>query len=378
MRLRALLSAAFAAALWLGHAGLAGAYPEFQFSTGNSRCNLCHVSPTGGGLLTDWGRDESADTISRGGNGDFLYGLYDEPEWIQLGADFRLAALARSDTAPARTAVFPMQGDLYALLRSGAWKLYAAIGPRAQARNIERPSVASRLVSREHYLMYQPSGKNYYVRAGRFLAPFGLRSEDHTRYIRRDLGFYAFEETYNLAGGLTEGRWEMHASLFTRVPDVLLGAGPSESGATLYAERLGSDSESAIAGQAKFAAGGAGTRTIAGGIGKYFFSGPEILLLGELDLVAQTFSADPGPSRLQLVSYLGASWWATRGLLVGVAHQHFDEDLSLSGTSRDGLQLSVQAFPRAKWEIMGLLRGERHGDFGRTSTLALLQLHYYL
>src|SRR6516225_8676416 len=93
----------------------AAAYPQFQFSSGTNRCSQCHYSPAGGGLLTSWGRDESADTISLGGDGAFLHGLVTPPSWLGIGGDFRLAALSTDVGSPdgADTAFFPMQADLY-------------------------------------------------------------------------------------------------------------------------------------------------------------------------------------------------------------------------------------------------------------------------
>src|SRR5690348_18271787 len=72
--------------------GRAWAYPQFQFSSGTTRCSQCHYSPAGGGLITSWGRDESGDTISLGGDGAFLHGLWQPPSWLALGADIRVVA----------------------------------------------------------------------------------------------------------------------------------------------------------------------------------------------------------------------------------------------------------------------------------------------
>src|SRR5262249_48882866 len=63
----------------------AAAYPYFQLSTGAIRCNQCHFSPGGGGNLTAFGRQEAGDTISNGGNGEFLHGLWSPPSWFALG-----------------------------------------------------------------------------------------------------------------------------------------------------------------------------------------------------------------------------------------------------------------------------------------------------
>src|SRR5579871_4460969 len=93
----------------------AAAYPQFQFSSGTNRCSQCHYSPSGGGLLTSWGRDESADTISLGGDGAFLHGLVSPPSWLGIGGDFRFAFLTNDVGSPAgpENAAFPMQADIY-------------------------------------------------------------------------------------------------------------------------------------------------------------------------------------------------------------------------------------------------------------------------
>ena len=38
--------------------GRAFAYPQFQFSSGTTRCAQCHYSPAGGGLITKTLMDE--------------------------------------------------------------------------------------------------------------------------------------------------------------------------------------------------------------------------------------------------------------------------------------------------------------------------------
>ena len=79
----------------------ARAYPQFQFSSGTTRCGQCHYSPSGGTLISSWGRDEAGDTISLGGDGSFLHGLWAPPSWLALGADIRLAGL-RNDVGGGR------------------------------------------------------------------------------------------------------------------------------------------------------------------------------------------------------------------------------------------------------------------------------------
>src|SRR4029079_12440958 len=82
-RLSALAGFALLALLLLASRD-AAAYPQFQFSSGTTRCGQCHVEPGDTCVINDWGRGEAGDTISRGGDGAFLHGLWTPPSWVAL------------------------------------------------------------------------------------------------------------------------------------------------------------------------------------------------------------------------------------------------------------------------------------------------------
>jgi hypothetical protein len=360
-----------------GASGSAQAYPEFQLATGNGRCSLCHISPTGGGLINDYGRSESSDTISQfGGNGDFLYGVYKEPSWIKLGVDLRGAFLAKQQVDDPEYYVFPMQGDTYAWFRAGSFSLYTSVGPHANVR--ESSLNKHPFGSREYWLMWRPKTTGYYARAGRFMMPFGLRSPDHRMYVRRDLGLGAWEETYNLSAGRVENEWEAHATAYTRVPDALQGAGMRHSGLALLGEkRIGADEKLAVGLQGRAGFGDLDRLYLLGGTGKYWLEGSKVLLMGELDLGYQDFTFG-AKGRPQLATWLGARYFPLQGLMVGAALERFDEDMTVKDVARDAANLSVQYFPLAHWEIYLFGKLEAQGDYGDPASSAMLQLHYYL
>jgi hypothetical protein len=226
----------------------AAAYPQFQFSSGTQRCGQCHYSPTGYGLLTAWGRDESADTISMaGGDGSFLHGAATLPPWLSLGGDFRGTVLRNTtgDDSPGDFAIFPMQAEIYARAAFGetGLSLYVTGGVRGAARgegSWPASSVES-FISREHYLMWKPSGTGPYARVGRYYAPFGLRLAEHVYFIRRYTGFNLYEETYTASGGYLAEDWEAHVSAFAPppagLPTALQSVGMRPIGVSAYAEK---------------------------------------------------------------------------------------------------------------------------------------------
>jgi hypothetical protein len=370
----------------------AAAYPQFQFSSGTSRCGQCHYSPSGGTLITSWGRDESGDTISLGGDGNLLHGLWSPPSWLALGGDVRLAALSNNVGGPEspEVAAFPMQFDLYGRVAYDAFSLNVTLGDRGVVRPPD-PSLSgrssdfvARLVSREHYVMWRPSATGPYARVGRFAAPYGLRFVEHIYFVRRYTGYNLYEETYNASGGYVADDWELHVTAFTHVPtsfpDLLGAVGPAENGGVVYGEKR-FNNMAAIALQARVGIAPEEARYQGGAVGKLWFEPARLLFLGEADFIRQQLTgASFGQN--QFVSYIGATY-VMRGLMAGVAYERLQENLSVRNTGRNALDGEVNFFPWAHIEVGLLGRYEPKGaagatQNGSTASLGMLQLHYYL
>jgi hypothetical protein len=374
----------------LAASGKAAAYPQFQFSSGTTRCGQCHYSPSGGGLISAWGRDESADTISLGGDGALLNGLLPRG-WLGVGGDVRLAALRNDVGGPEspEVAVFPMQLDLYGRLAYDAWSLNVTVGDRGIVRPVD-PSAAGRasqfvaqLASREHYLMWRPSATGPYARIGRFSAPYGLRFVEHIFFVQRYTGFDLYEETYNASYGYVAEDWELHLTAFTHVPSglatTIAAVGPPEDGGVLYAEkRFASIASLALQGRGGVAPEEA--RYQGGTVGKLWVERARLLFLGEADFIRQQLRS-AGTAQNQFVSYAGATY-VMRGLMAGLAYERFQSDLAVSGTGRNAYDAEVNFFPWAHFEILlfGRYQNAAAGAQGASSgaSLLMLQLHYYL
>lgn len=386
------LAAALVALVHLGGAGSADAYPQFQFSTYSARCNMCHFSPSGGGLINGFGRDEAGDTISRGGSGAFLHGAWDPPEWLSLGADLRGAFIAKDNWLEPQFIGIPMQADVYARVAHAGFSFNATAGLRAVARGLPTPpgqdrGVLDRLVSREHYLMYETG--YWYARAGRFHAPYGLRTQDHSQYIRRYLGQHTMEETHGLSGGMVKDEWEFHVTAFAPAPVWLLSGnealdsapvGSDGYGGVFYYERRNEDQTGAFGMQAKVDIASEVSRYWLGGLYKRFYEDQSIMVLSQLDLGLGAFSAgvDTDP-QLLLSAHLGMTYFLTQGIMLGGYLERYDPDALLPGTARDSASVTVQYFPYAHVELQLLGRLEFQGEeYGSPAPMGLLMFHYYL
>jgi hypothetical protein len=365
----------------------AAAYPQWQLSTGAARCNQCHYAPAGGGLLTSYGRDAAGEDLATfGGNGAFLHGLSTLPPWLALGGDFRGAFVAQGvqDPGGPTIAAFPMQADVegrLALPGTGL-SLSGTLGLRGQVRDPDvlvpaqnyQPVSTSELISREHYLMYQPEAIGSYVRLGRFFAPFGLRFAEHTLYIRRDLGFDQLRETYNVSAGVVEPGWELHVAIFA--PDFVREIGSDESGASAYYERRLADGAAAFALQGRVASAPGVTRFIGGAVGKAWVEPARTLVFAEVDGVNLLFDDPAVGTRRQVVAAAGFTVMPAPWLMGTIIGEHNQIDVALPD-AWTALNALVNWFPYAHVELQAVGRLQ-HPTGGDTAKTFLFQVHYFL
>jgi hypothetical protein len=386
--LRWLAAVALAGALLAGFCPTrAWAYPQWQLSTGAARCNQCHYAPAGGGLLTSYGRDAAGEQLATfGGNGALLHGAVALPSWLALGADLRGAFVDNDvqDPGGPTVAVFPMQADASARVALPGTGLSVAgtIGLRGQVREPDvlvpqqnyQPISTSQLISREHYLMFQPEVIGTYLRVGRFFAPFGLRMAEHNLYVRRDLGFDQLRETYNVSAGLVRPSWEVHVTVFA--PDFVRHIGSDENGVALYSEVRFAEDTAAIAGQFRVAAAPGVTRFILGTVAKGYVERARTLFFAELNLVRQVFDDPLVGARGQAVGVAGLTFMPVPGLLATFLAERNQLDLSIPDAWTAG-DAFVNWFPYAHVELqlVGRLQFPTGGEVAKT---LFFQVHYFL
>jgi hypothetical protein len=166
-------------------------------------CATCHTDPSGGGLLTRYGRAQAAMVLSSplaapkddepGKYNDFLFGV-PLPEQLDLQGWLRDAYLINvSDGKIVDKRLLVMRADLGAHLRAGAFRASGMLGGvLAQGRGysqeawVTKNPDAPNLVSREHWVGFAAANEAIVVRAGRLNLPFGLRNVEHTSWVRQE------------------------------------------------------------------------------------------------------------------------------------------------------------------------------------------------
>jgi hypothetical protein len=353
--------------------GRADAYPQYQLSR-DQMCTSCHLSPAGGGLLTENGLN-TADVLSQWGTDPaLLNGAVKPPAWLALGGDFRaMGGYVR--TPQQYLEAFPMQADLYGAATIDNFSVHATLGFRpAQFDN----EALTRVYAREHYVQLQTENglaEGAFVRIGRLMPVFGLRLAEHPVYTRRHGGTPLFSETYGASASYIKEGYEAHATGF--IADPLIDGVRLENGVALYGEaRLRATTQ--LGAGAMFETNDANRKYRATVTAKQYVATPGINVLGELQFVVPEAG---GVRWNQLVGYVMGSYSLTDAILIDAGVGYFNENLRVANIARYNVDLNVHWFLTSHFEAMLVTRYEQigiTGTGGNFGSWTMLQGHYRL
>jgi hypothetical protein len=177
----------FAFALLAFAARPAHAY-TWMIRHGFSGCAACHFDPSGGGLLNEFGLGEAADLLrshygSEPPDVQPFFGWWTNPSWLLTGGSFRdmILVMKAGDAAVTQQNIL-MQADLRVGIDADHWRAAASLGVITNGNS--PAAVAGNLIAREYWLGYAFDSDAILLRAGRINLPFGVRSIEHTLFVR--------------------------------------------------------------------------------------------------------------------------------------------------------------------------------------------------
>lgn len=175
-------------------------------------CGSCHADPSGGELLTHYGRvtsdlvlrtqygsKKAEEGEKKDSNAEFggpptgvLWGAIDLPKSLLLSGAYRNLYVIRPGEDKAFTFVPVMQADLYGQFKAGPVSVGGSLGigkvpvgsPHVRAAQVTgNQEGGMNLLSRTHYVGVD-AGDKVVIRAGRLNLPFGVRIPEHTSWVR--------------------------------------------------------------------------------------------------------------------------------------------------------------------------------------------------
>ena len=370
------LLACAAGALMLAAASGARAEPYLAIQEGY-KCSKCHVNMTGGGKRTDfanayvqtrlanefldWRRsakkveDEAENPVRTDSQNSFFSGRLNE--YIAIGGDFR-ALFERTDTrgsTPRETFnqrkqtiyleidVIPERAVLYQTLAEGG-----------DAREIFG------------LLKGEIKDQPYYVKAGQFFLPYGLRLQDDTAYTRAVPGFTYGITDVGVEVGFEPGPWALHLAATN-------GTGSSQetnrskriTGSAAYVSkmfRLGASYSTNKSTQ--------GNTTITGINGGAQF--------GRVGVLADV-SEVKAPSATQRVSILELNFLIFRGNNLKLTYEYHDPSTAIFENARVRNSLVYEPFINQFTQLRGGIRRNKGipQDASQSFTAYFFDLHLF-
>lgn len=165
---------------------------------GYQSCSSCHVSPSGGGALSAYGRSLSSELLSTWGSTEETDPGHTPwlPEWLAIGGDARYVNLATRYNEVTTYRSIPMQKDIELGINCGPLWLVTSYGEYFETT--ETPYQLRRA-----YLLLGSDTLGVSLRLGKFGVNYGLNHPDHTAYNRGVLNLGQGKESLNVELNLT-------------------------------------------------------------------------------------------------------------------------------------------------------------------------------
>ncbi len=359
---------------------------------GYTGCNTCHADPSGGGILTQYGRGMEEVVLrfpykkdaDPGKLGNFLFGAFDLPEQLLLQTDLRNLVLGvisppvSGQKAQVSGYDYLMQLDQAAQLKVGRFRVNGSLGYTppsggygstgippfggALSATLTDPANWGALVARQYWVGVDiGKDEEFLLRAGRVNVPFGIRTLEHPFLVRsvtrtdtnasQQHGITLAYSGEKLRGEVMAilGNYAIHGSTVSGTNcDFSCWDAPHERGASGFVEYMPSTKvavgASALATYAALARTDLDSSLSPTQIGRYAYAihgrvAPikQLVLLGEMDVLvnSQPFLSGQANNHFGMAGLLQADFQVYQGIHVLAAGELFNGHIHESNGLND-------------------------------------------
>jgi hypothetical protein len=307
------------------------AEPYLGVRTGRN-CSGCHVNPTGGGMRNTGGVNYGKKSLSRRmiettEAADEWAGEINK--WLAVGGDFR---------GNYNYTNVPNQGseNEFEVTRATLYVDVKLI-PSLLSFYIDEQIAPGSAINREIYALFTPKDGRYWVKAGQFFLPYGMRLEDDSAFIRQSTGINFNTPDTGLEAGLEIDSWLAALSVTNGA------AGGSETNSGKQVSLLASFVRPLwqVGASANFNNSGSTDRDMQ----NIFFglkTGP-LAWLAELDLIRD--EGTPTGDRDSRAALLETNWLVTKGHNIKLTYEYFNPDDNVNENEQNRYSLIWEFTP---------------------------------
>jgi hypothetical protein len=348
---------------------------------GQFSCVTCHVSPGGGGMMTPYGREFSAEKLSTWSyenEGEALHGLVPSMETFLVGGDARWVKMKTKNSETSFEKFWRMQTDVEAGLHVGPVWLTGMWGTKP-AGPMDEPKDHGRLVHRGYSARVDLLDERVLLRAGLFMPRFGLMSADHTLFVRSVPGLTPDSEQTQAEVIIQEDNFEV--SLATLMVNKMYDREyKTKSGYNLGVSAF-------VAGKNRLSLSVLTTKRVSGNtdliMNAYGTSGVLSLSraiyamfeMDRVDYITKSTTSKSGASAL--VNYLSLNAEVMKGLIPYLRYEFCDSNISAPDTSTGRWGAGFNWYPRPHAQIeLRFLKTVANANQSMTNETDAV-LHYY-
>lgn len=353
------------------------AYPYSELSRhGYVNCTACHLSPSGGGIMTPYGRELSRAVVSTWGAKNEQYFAYNaiaalsKSKKILVGAFVRGLQALRDDEQATEARSILMQADADVAYNEKSWAILGSLGRQEIRSGLESHS---RLFSRRHYGIYRYSFSNQF-RVGKFLQFYGLNDPNHQLYVRKYLNFGFDTESYNAEYSYLGDNLNLYlTSSFGNFDDER--SQNKEKGVSFSLSYFFLDKQKI--GVSTYRGTEASLSRFTYGIWGIFSFHPKVFTMHELDFQNKRIKSS-GSEQSGYVTSNKINYEYIRGLIGFLSYDLANLNPAHISSKKFAYGAGLQFFPRPHFELISAWQKEEIVHLRSQSDLFSFVLHFYL